>query len=151
MIRIFITKTKRDDILFQKYWIISSACSLLASKIFAVGKYCNYSLITTQDDCFASCESIVSRSKTSSLPPGFEIPFASEFRRTALLCCRLAASWLLVGNKCSQGEYRRLGYFVWEKFVSRFQISNTSTYRLGRLGCQRSLASALSWRVEKNP
>ena len=35
--------------------------------------------------------------------------------------------------------------------IVRFEISNTSTYRLGRLGCQRSLASAFSWQVEQNP
>ena len=32
-----------------------------------MGKYCNYPL-TTQGDRFASCENIVSRSQTSSLP-----------------------------------------------------------------------------------
>ena len=37
--------------------------------LFTVGKYCNYPLTTTQGDRFASCENIVSRSQTSSLPP----------------------------------------------------------------------------------
>ena len=32
-------------------------------------KYCNYPLTTTLGDRFASCENIVSRSQTSSLPP----------------------------------------------------------------------------------
>ena len=32
-------------------------------------KYCNYPLTTSQDDRFASCENIVSRSQTSSLQP----------------------------------------------------------------------------------
>ena len=37
---------------------------------------------------------------------------------------------------------------VLESVIVRFQISNNSTYRLGRFGCQRSLASGLSWQVE---
>ena len=32
-------------------------------------KYCNFPLTTTRGDRFASCENIVSRSQTSSLPP----------------------------------------------------------------------------------
>ena len=43
--------------------------SILDSKIFTVGKYCNYPLTTTLGDRFESCENIVSRSQTSSLPP----------------------------------------------------------------------------------
>ena len=37
-------------------------------------KYCNYPLTTTLGDRFASCENIVSRSQTSSLPPLVTVP-----------------------------------------------------------------------------
>ena len=55
-----------------KAFLISSAGSLLASikslKNIYCGKKCNYPQTTTQGDRFASCENIVSRSQTSSLP-----------------------------------------------------------------------------------
>ena len=54
---------------FLKAFLISSAGSFLASKRSLWEKYCNYPLTTTQGDLFASCENIVSRSQTSSLPP----------------------------------------------------------------------------------
>ena len=37
-------------------------------------KNCNYPLTTTQGDRFASCENIVSRFQTSSLPPPLPSP-----------------------------------------------------------------------------
>ena len=42
---------------------------LKSLKILLWEKYCNYPLTTKQCDRFASCENIVSRSQTSSLPP----------------------------------------------------------------------------------
>ena len=55
-------------------FLISSVGSLLASKkskniILLWGKYCNYPLTITLGDRFVSCENIVSRSQTLSLPP----------------------------------------------------------------------------------
>ena len=42
-----VGEKQRGMTLFFNYWIISSAGSLLASKIFTLGKYCNYSMATT--------------------------------------------------------------------------------------------------------
>ena len=71
-------QTKRHDIIFFNYWIISSAGSLLTehAEIFYFVKInCNYPQTTTQCDCFASCENIISWSQTSSLPPPPPPPF----------------------------------------------------------------------------
>ena len=71
---IIINEVKCYDVWSYKviklnYWIISSAGSPLASKIFALGKS-YYPLTTAQDDRFATgCENIVSLSQTSSLLP----------------------------------------------------------------------------------
>ena len=65
----YARKTNSHDIFFFNYWIISSAGSLLTSKIFTLGKYCNYPLTTMQGDCLASYKNIVSQSQTLSLPP----------------------------------------------------------------------------------
>ena len=70
-------KRKEAWYYFYNYWIISSAASLLASKIFTVGNKLQYyyPLTTTRSDRFASCENIVSRSHTPSpLLPLF-LPF----------------------------------------------------------------------------
>ena len=42
-----VGEKQRGMTLFFNYWIISSAGSLLASKIFTLGKYCKYSMATT--------------------------------------------------------------------------------------------------------
>lgn len=47
--------------------MISVGLSLL--NIFTVETCCDHSLTTTHGDRFASCEDIISRSQTSSLPP----------------------------------------------------------------------------------
>ena len=58
------------DIVFFNFLIIFSAEWLLdLTKYLLWEKYCHYLLITVQGDRFASCENIVSRSQTSSLPP----------------------------------------------------------------------------------
>ena len=57
------------DIIFFNVLIIPSAGSLLAYQNILCGKNTYYPLTTTKGDRFASCENIVSRSQTSSLPP----------------------------------------------------------------------------------
>jgi len=61
-------KQKAMIYFFFNYCLISSAGSLLAFKIFTLGKYCHYPLTTKQGDRFASCENIVSRSKIPHPP-----------------------------------------------------------------------------------
>ena len=60
------------DMIFFNFLSISDflcrSALILASKIFTVGKILYYPLTTTLGDRFASCENIVSRSQTSSLP-----------------------------------------------------------------------------------
>ena len=57
-------------------------------------KYCNYPLTTTLGDRFASCENIVSRSQTSSLPPApsaenyFMLISCWTFDNYAQMCCK---------------------------------------------------------------
>ena len=62
------------DIIFSIFstFLISSGVSLFTKRsetIYCGEKYCNYPLTTTQGVRLASCENIVSRSQTSSLPP----------------------------------------------------------------------------------
>ena len=56
------------DIILFNFLNISDFLCRFAS-CFYYGKKCNYPLTTAQGDRFASCENIVSRSQTSSLPP----------------------------------------------------------------------------------
>ena len=54
---------------FNHFWFPLPVCLLLKSlKIFTVGKILQLSADYHVGDCFASCENIVSRSQTSSLP-----------------------------------------------------------------------------------
>ena len=64
------------DIIFFNFLSISDFLCRFASSKRSKNIYCgkdtvffNYPLTTTQGDRFASCENIVSRSQTSSLPP----------------------------------------------------------------------------------
>ena len=58
---------------FKHFWFPLSVRFLLLKSLKVLfllwEKYRNYALTTTLGDRFASCENIVSRSQTSSLPP----------------------------------------------------------------------------------
>ena len=56
---------------FKHFWFPQPIRFLLLKSLTQLlrEKYCNYPLTTTRGDRFVSCENIVSRSQTSSLPP----------------------------------------------------------------------------------
>ena len=108
-------------------FLISSVGSLLASKkskniILLWEKYCNYPLTTTLGDRFASCESIVSRSQTSSLPPPLppapaacSSSFKTSSTKSSLFNCFLFDNFDLSSAFSCFKASRRVRQFYWLK------------------------------------
>ena len=90
-------------------------------------KYCNYPLTTTLGDRFASCENIVSRSQTSSLPPSPALHLASFWKREFL-------------------EFGNSKMYVWHKGVISLFLLNT-LFLLSYLRCNDFKSLGLVLRI----
>ena len=99
----YARRTKMHDIIFFNFLSISDLFQpvrfllLKSLKIFTVEKCCNYPLAITQGDRFASCENIVFRSQTSSLPPS---PLLRSFNYKIASSCAHCKQNFFYKSKC---------------------------------------------------
>ena len=73
-----ICKKNKHAAMILFFQLLNYFLCWLTSKIFTLGKYCNYLLTTMQGDRLASYENIVSQSQAFSLSPLVQAPLCSN-------------------------------------------------------------------------